>query len=577
VRAGCFCNMGACQSFLQLTADDVISNYQSGRTCAHSSGDEDPDTASSGGLVTDVINGKPTGAIRVSLGMYSTLAECERFVSVMSGFMSRVVEEGRAGLAERRRQEATRAELRAEAAATTTAAAAAAAAATTTPARMAPVAVGITAGVHGVASFPSEEPLYQAVSPQDRPIIARMFLYPIKSCGSFEVTKWPVSQNGLLFDREFVLVRAPRPGAATDSAATHLVITQKSYPMLSLLKPVVLLHLDREPSGLAAVMVVHAPMRTGSGSGSGSGAALPPLHVPLFMPADDHLEVEQELETGRGEIGASTVVNVCGRRCGGRLLRRRASDVAADADRWFSHYLGVGVMLVRSTLFQERSVTVEPAAADACSTGPAKVASGLVNYVNDAPFLLVSMASVAHLRKVLRDVAPETAATVSVEQFRPNIVISTTRLEESLQSTPGADIGDDAGGDDLSGHIEDSWRAFSAPAKALVGGAAATMRNLRFNILGPCARCSMINVNQGLGLLTSNLLSSLAYRKIRKESAESEPTKRVDNNVYFGQFCNLSVPAAAGSDSITVETCFNLDASMLYVLETNSSVDVNYV
>jgi molybdenum cofactor sulfurtransferase len=47
VRTGCFCNIGACQRFLGLSADDVCDNLEFGRDC-HSG-------------IGDVIEGKHTG------------------------------------------------------------------------------------------------------------------------------------------------------------------------------------------------------------------------------------------------------------------------------------------------------------------------------------------------------------------------------------------------------------------------------------------------------------------------------------------------------------------------------------
>jgi hypothetical protein len=47
--AGCFCNVGACQEFLSISAEDVEANYDTGRRCGGIDG------------VGDVINGRPTG------------------------------------------------------------------------------------------------------------------------------------------------------------------------------------------------------------------------------------------------------------------------------------------------------------------------------------------------------------------------------------------------------------------------------------------------------------------------------------------------------------------------------------
>lgn len=58
LRTGCFCNPGACQRHLALSNKEILQNYEAGYVCGGS---------------TDLINGKPTGAIRVSFGYLSLI------------------------------------------------------------------------------------------------------------------------------------------------------------------------------------------------------------------------------------------------------------------------------------------------------------------------------------------------------------------------------------------------------------------------------------------------------------------------------------------------------------------------
>ena len=46
LRTGCFCNPGACQAYLGLSHEDVISNYEAGHVCWDDH---------------DIIDGRPTG------------------------------------------------------------------------------------------------------------------------------------------------------------------------------------------------------------------------------------------------------------------------------------------------------------------------------------------------------------------------------------------------------------------------------------------------------------------------------------------------------------------------------------
>lgn len=62
LRTGCFCNPGACQRHLSLSNKEVLENYDAGYVC---------------GGAADLINGKPTGAVRVSFGYMSTIKDVQ--------------------------------------------------------------------------------------------------------------------------------------------------------------------------------------------------------------------------------------------------------------------------------------------------------------------------------------------------------------------------------------------------------------------------------------------------------------------------------------------------------------------
>lgn len=49
LRTGCFCNVGACQMHLKISAADAEANYATGRRCGGADG------------LGDIINGRPTG------------------------------------------------------------------------------------------------------------------------------------------------------------------------------------------------------------------------------------------------------------------------------------------------------------------------------------------------------------------------------------------------------------------------------------------------------------------------------------------------------------------------------------
>ncbi|KZV31597.1 molybdenum cofactor sulfurase-like [Dorcoceras hygrometricum] len=154
LRTGCFCNPGACAKHLGLSHSDLLSNVEAGHVCWDDH---------------DILNGKPTGAVRVSFGYMSTFEDAQKLLKFIESTF---------------------------------------------------------------VSFPapctyldpvSERPFHPPLEDDDR-VTARYFLksimvYPIKSCAGFNVESWPVSGAGLLHDREWLLKRL-----------SGEILTQKKVP-----------------------------------------------------------------------------------------------------------------------------------------------------------------------------------------------------------------------------------------------------------------------------------------------------------------------------------------------------------
>lgn len=75
IRSGCCCNPGSCVNYLGIAEDDVIRTSAERNSC----GDE-----------IDMVDGKPLGAIRVSVGYSTTIEEIDKFLQFMQEEMHRL-------------------------------------------------------------------------------------------------------------------------------------------------------------------------------------------------------------------------------------------------------------------------------------------------------------------------------------------------------------------------------------------------------------------------------------------------------------------------------------------------------
>ncbi|XP_024947071.1 molybdenum cofactor sulfurase 3 isoform X2 [Cephus cinctus] len=165
LRTGCFCNPGACQRHLRLSNEEVLKNYDAGYIC---------------GGKSDLIDGKPTGAIRVSFGYMSTVEDVQKLLAMIDECFleknltyTRILKD-----TEKTRDIVTASEL----------------------------------------SSPRAGAL---------PRLLQLFVYPVKSCAAFEVLdSWTITPRGLQYDREWMIVTA--------SGASY---TQKHQSALCLIKP----------------------------------------------------------------------------------------------------------------------------------------------------------------------------------------------------------------------------------------------------------------------------------------------------------------------------------------------------
>ena len=350
LRIGCFCNVGACQSALRLSPVDVKSNLKAGRSCW----DESPGS--------DVLSGRPTGAVRASLGLDSADADVAALLTFLrESFLDRLPTSNR-----------------------------------------------------------SSQVTALAVQPAGSEVkLVEMYIYPVKSCAGLAVRSWPLSTSGFVLDREWVV--ADHAGRAL-TLKTHPRLALVK-PMLDLTANVLILyadapeahdtrhHLAKEsqhdsvsvtPSSALALqldpLVVTTLRTVGASSAELNVETLEALHGLISKtPCDGVTSVRASTSEGM------QTVRVCGQ-------GRRACTVSHDADAWFSTLLGFPCRLLRkSEAGQVVSTDGVPSRAVA-SVSPA--------FANEAALLLVSRESVARL-----DLLLSRPGFASISNFRANLVV----------------------------------------------------------------------------------------------------------------------------------------------------------
>uniref|UniRef100_A0A0E0E571 Molybdenum cofactor sulfurase n=1 Tax=Oryza meridionalis TaxID=40149 RepID=A0A0E0E571_9ORYZ len=169
LRTGCFCNPGACAKYLGLSHSDLVSNFEAGHVCWDDN---------------DIINGKPTGAVRISFGYMSTFEDAEKFLKFLqSSFVSLPVQFNN----------------------------------------------GYMLNLNSLNLIDNSS--QKAVSDIH---LKSITIYPVKSCQGFSVKSWPLTTGGLMYDREWLL-----QGSGGE------ILTQKKVPELGSVRTLIDLELGK--------------------------------------------------------------------------------------------------------------------------------------------------------------------------------------------------------------------------------------------------------------------------------------------------------------------------------------------
>uniref|UniRef100_A0A8C3WWB0 Molybdenum cofactor sulfurase n=1 Tax=Catagonus wagneri TaxID=51154 RepID=A0A8C3WWB0_9CETA len=371
VRTGCFCNTGACQRHLGISDEMVKKHLQAGHVC----GDD-----------VDLIDGQPTGSVRISFGYMSTLEDAQAFLRFIAATRLHpslsqplpAATPGQAGglPAEVEDQTAVPATLHRGG---------------LSPWEDLPTDSRVwNSSPTAVDAVALHAPLPEATRTQESPsektagtpggdlgshVVTNLFVYPIKSCAAFEVTRWPLGNQGLLYDRSWMVVNH-----------NGICLSQKQEPRLCLIQPVI--DLQRR------VMVIRAP-------------GMEPIEVPL------------EENSKRAQICQSKV-------CADRVT---TYDCGEKISGWLSRFFGRPCHLIKQSSDFQRNPRRR------CGKDQSACTTAVLSLVNEAQYLLINRSSVLELQRQLstsgengkEELFPMTEL---ISRFRANIIMNGTRAFE---------------------------------------------------------------------------------------------------------------------------------------------------
>ena len=159
LRTGGLCNPGGIASHLNLSSEEIRQNFKAGKRC----GDD-----------RDILYGKPTGVVRVSLGAMSSISDVEAFINFIQEFF---VDGAEKHLRERGSNSET-----------------------------------------SQSSF----------------VVQRLSIFPIKSCTAYDIPSsipWEVFETGLAWDREWCLVHRGTGAALSQKKHPRMALLKPSIDL----------------------------------------------------------------------------------------------------------------------------------------------------------------------------------------------------------------------------------------------------------------------------------------------------------------------------------------------------------
>ncbi|NP_001382600.1 molybdenum cofactor sulfurase [Rattus norvegicus] len=362
LRTGCFCNLGACQRHLGLSEEMVKKHFQAGHVC----GDD-----------VDIIDGRPTGSVRISFGYMSTLEDAQAFLRFISTIYLR--SPGGQPVPQASTSDTGVLSSKSDCQSPQEGPCADPAVSSGSYPDINTVDLDLSQSkASSIQPIPQEKVAGILNGDLGSHIVTNIYLYPIKSCAAFEVTKWPVGSQGLLYDRSWMVVNH-----------NGVCLSQKQEPRLCLIQPCIDLQ--------QKVMVIKAE-------------GMEPIQVPL------------EEDGERTQICQSRV-------CADRV---NTYDCGENVSRWLSKFCGRPCHLIKQSPHFQRNAKKTPKQGHPPGTAVA------LSLVNEAQYLLVNTSSVLELQQQLNasdERGKEESFSVKdlISRFRANIITKGARAFEEEQ------------------------------------------------------------------------------------------------------------------------------------------------
>lgn len=191
VRTGCFCNSGSCQRHLAATNKELKEIHKSGHVC----GDE-----------IDLIDGKPTGAIRASFGYFNTFQDVDKLLNMISRCFVKTKRKPRKRILLQIMDSLRTNKL-----------------------------------YNSLKNVPKIAEQQEFIMPESEDISQNMdssvilkeaAIFPIKSCGAFKIrSTWKIGPKGFEYDRDWMIIKD-----------NGVCLTQKQNTRMCMIKPKIDLH-----------------------------------------------------------------------------------------------------------------------------------------------------------------------------------------------------------------------------------------------------------------------------------------------------------------------------------------------